>query len=335
MNPKISVIVPVYNTGELLRDTVDSILSQTFRDFELILIDDGSKDVCPAICDEYAKRDNRVVVIHQKNSGICGARNAGISVARGEYITFCDHDDLYMPEKLETEYRLAMETKADIVNVGSRTEFDNGKIELANSLSIRCLSRAEITRNLFVILDGHVACVWKNLYRRAAFKEHFMFDTKYTRGHEDINFNFLIMKNVQRFAATDAVLYRHIVRESLSTSAKIHIETIEGYVDSILNYHSLVKSFSVDLKKEQSGYSKILSQMIRSMCVYMLKVGLSYSKFKETLQPLRPILEFAAQLNIASNHTIPYKDRFFFATLERSERLAYALCKFFVMLKGT
>ena len=114
MNPKISVIVPVYNTGEILRDTLDSIINQSYKDFELILVDDGSKDESPLICDEYAKQDSRVRVIHKKNGGICDARNTGISVAKGEYITFSDHDDLYMQDKLQVQIDLAEKYNADI-----------------------------------------------------------------------------------------------------------------------------------------------------------------------------------------------------------------------------
>ena len=95
--PGISVIVPVYKVEKYLHECVDSILAQTFRDFELILVDDGSPDNCGAICDEYAAKDSRIRVIHQENQGLSGARNSGIDVARGEYITFVDADDSIEP----------------------------------------------------------------------------------------------------------------------------------------------------------------------------------------------------------------------------------------------
>ena len=101
MNPCISVIVPVYKVEEYLPECIDSILSQTFRDFELILVDDGSPDNCGRICDEYAARDARVRVIHQKNQGLAGARNAALDVAAGEYVTFIDSDDVVSGVYLE------------------------------------------------------------------------------------------------------------------------------------------------------------------------------------------------------------------------------------------
>lgn len=97
----ISVIVPVYNTESYLRRCVDSILAQTFTDFELILVDDGSPDDCPAICDAYAEKDRRVCVIHQDNQGAAAARNTGLDAASGKYITFCDSDDYVSPKWLE------------------------------------------------------------------------------------------------------------------------------------------------------------------------------------------------------------------------------------------
>lgn len=92
-SPKVSVIVPVYNADKYLRRCIDSILSQTFADFELLLVDDGSTDGSPAICDAYAARDSRVRVFHKPNGGVSSARNLGLDNARGEWITFCDADD--------------------------------------------------------------------------------------------------------------------------------------------------------------------------------------------------------------------------------------------------
>ena len=91
--PKISIIVPVYKVEKFLPKCIDSILSQTFTDFELILVDDGSPDNCGKICDEYAHKDDRVVVVHKLNEGVSIARNKGLDVAKGEYILFCDSDD--------------------------------------------------------------------------------------------------------------------------------------------------------------------------------------------------------------------------------------------------
>lgn len=100
-SPKISIIIPVYNVENYLQQCVDSVLAQTYQDFEVILVDDGSLDNCPRICDEYAQKDSRVHVIHQKNSGVSAARNIGIEHAKGEWITFVDSDDWICSDYLE------------------------------------------------------------------------------------------------------------------------------------------------------------------------------------------------------------------------------------------
>ena len=114
---ELSVIVPVYNADRYLHRCVDSILNQTYKDFELILVDDGSKDCCPQICDEYALKDSRVKVIHQENSGVSVARNNGIELCKGQFISFVDADDYIGPEMFK-ELVSGIQGKADIVMCG-------------------------------------------------------------------------------------------------------------------------------------------------------------------------------------------------------------------------
>ena len=125
--PKLSVIVPVYNTEKYLRECIDSILAQTFTDFELILVDDGSTDGSGAICDEYARKDERIQVIHQENGGITVARKSGVRVARGEYVTFVDSDDWVDQDIYRT--MLAQEP-ADIVICNMIRATNNGMFEI-------------------------------------------------------------------------------------------------------------------------------------------------------------------------------------------------------------
>ncbi len=112
--PGISIIVPVYKVEAYLRPCVDSILAQTFSDFDLILVDDGSPDNCGAICDEYATKESRVHVILQQNGGLSAARNAGIEAASGEYLTFVDSDDMIHPETMEKMLFILKETGAEL-----------------------------------------------------------------------------------------------------------------------------------------------------------------------------------------------------------------------------
>ena len=98
MNPKISIIVPIYNMEQYLERCVDSILSQTYKDFEVILVNDGSTDNSDIICDDYAKKDQRIKVIHKRNGGLSSARNAGIKLSKGQWLLFIDSDDCVKPD---------------------------------------------------------------------------------------------------------------------------------------------------------------------------------------------------------------------------------------------
>jgi glycosyltransferase involved in cell wall biosynthesis len=115
MNPIISIIIPVYKVEKYLHRCLDSILAQTFIDFECILVDDGSPDNCPAICDEYAKKNNRITVIHKENTGVAAARDSGLSKASAEFVMYVDSDDWLEPNALELLYKKQRETDADIV----------------------------------------------------------------------------------------------------------------------------------------------------------------------------------------------------------------------------
>lgn len=116
----ISVIVPVYNVEKYLKQCVDSIIAQTYADLEIILVDDGSTDSCPVICDEYAAKDARIRVLHKKNGGLSDARNMGLEVARGEFIGFVDSDDYIMPTMYEILYQACMDQEVLIAMCGRR-----------------------------------------------------------------------------------------------------------------------------------------------------------------------------------------------------------------------
>lgn len=118
MNPVISVIVPVYNVEKYLDRCIKSLINQTLKDIEIILVDDGSPDKCPALCDHYAASDNRIKVVHKENAGLGMARNSGLEVATGDYITFVDSDDFVELNMYERLYSVAISEQADVVISG-------------------------------------------------------------------------------------------------------------------------------------------------------------------------------------------------------------------------
>lgn len=126
--PKISVIVPVYNVENYLSRCVDSLLNQTLRDIEIILVDDGSPDKCPEMCDEYAKMDNRVHVIHKENGGLSSARNEGLKYIKGEYYMFVDSDDWIDTETCKVCYEEIIASESDCLMFSYTKEFGNHSI---------------------------------------------------------------------------------------------------------------------------------------------------------------------------------------------------------------
>lgn len=127
-----SVIVPVYKVEEYLPNCIESVLNQTFSDFELILVDDGSPDTCPQICEEYAKKDNRIKVVHKPNGGLASARRAGIKVAEGDYVFNLDSDDLIENDTLECAYKIISDTDCEMVSFSYRWVKDGHTISITN-----------------------------------------------------------------------------------------------------------------------------------------------------------------------------------------------------------
>lgn len=216
----VSVIMPVYNAEKYLRRAVDSVLGQSFQDFELLLVDDGSKDASPKICDEYARQDPRVKAIHQANGGISAARNKGLENAAGDYVTFIDNDDLFLPDLLRDNYRLAAEHAADLVKYGNRyvkhKHLSKANLEAIGSCkdeAVVVLDRSNF-RELYPKANEEdwLVYVWDGLFKRELLQAHgIKFDTAFKRGHEDRVFCMQIYQLIKKMVINPRVYYCHIV----------------------------------------------------------------------------------------------------------------------------
>lgn len=205
--PRISVIVPVYNVEPYIHQSVDSILAQTFTDFELILVDDGSPDNCPSICDEYVKKDNRVHVIHQENSGLSAARNAGLEIAKGDYVSFVDSDDMIHPQFLALLVD-AIQSKEYKIVACQLTCFDNGlEFEPIDKCPIACMSSEEACERLYDIdtYEGiSFITAWGKLYSRDLF-DHIRFPVG--RLNEDQFVTYKLIYAMEEIGLVKAPLY--------------------------------------------------------------------------------------------------------------------------------
>ena len=168
---KLSIVVPVYNVEQYLHQCIDSILHQTFQDFELILVDDGSPDDCPKICDEYAKNDSRIKVIHKTNGGLSSARNAGLQIARGEYISFIDSDDFLDPITYTHIFSIFNKENVDVVIFGRYEVYGKNYVlgERQNIYRVMDSAQAIALMNTS-ILGYYDVAAWDKVYKRELFK---------------------------------------------------------------------------------------------------------------------------------------------------------------------
>ena len=204
--PIVSIIVPVYNAEGFISRGIDSILAQSFKDFELILVDDGSKDGSGAICDEYAARDNRVRVIHQQNAGVSAARNAGLMTAQGEWVTFVDSDDLVTDCFLESLVNaVSLDDQIDLAYCGY------GIVESAISLKIYKSATYIGDNQIHDVLSQtnllYRCSPWAKLFRRSIIVDHSLcFDTNLSIS-EDRLFMYHYLVHVRGIATTSTIGY--------------------------------------------------------------------------------------------------------------------------------
>lgn len=214
----ISVIVPIYKVEPYLPSCLDSILSSTYRELEIILIDDGSPDNCPAICDEYAFRDPRIKVIHQDNQGLVVARNVGLSIATGDYVAFVDSDDVISPIMYEAMVSAMERTGADM----AACEYTNDVGKLSRQVcsitdNDRCLESFE--EQLAMLTNAHsvrdftwTGCyVWDKLYRRGNIKSEFQTQCIIC---EDLEFNWRYIHFCEKTVMIPQALYMYRINSS-------------------------------------------------------------------------------------------------------------------------
>ena len=207
---KISVVVPVYGVEPYLRRCLDSIVGQTYENLEILLVDDGSPDNCGAICDEYAAKDPRIVVIHQKNAGVSAARNAALETATGDWIGFADGDDWLEPDMYAYLIGLTEQYDADVVQCGFFfDESDQSEVRFAPA-------RAYMARRSGAGLswkDWHQLSYanWNKIYRTSVLRD-LRFDPSYSFG-EDLLFNVRVLQRTNRVCFGTYVGYHYIQRQ--------------------------------------------------------------------------------------------------------------------------
>jgi glycosyltransferase involved in cell wall biosynthesis len=221
--PTISVIVPVYNVEQYLRKCLDSILNQTFTDFELLLINDGSPDTSGQICDEYALKDSRIRVFHKENEGVSATREFGVINALGDYIQFIDSDDWIECNMFDEMYHTAIRTNADIVGCNFYAEYKKNRIYYNVFYS---------NKNSFfsAVVSGYWAVLWKILIKKNLFVENNIHFPPQLNGGED----YVVVVQLLFFAVIICCIpmpFYHY--DKYNSSSLMNLKTIENYMFQI------------------------------------------------------------------------------------------------------
>lgn len=260
---KFSIICPVYNAGNYLKAAIESVLYQNYMFWELILIDDGSTDGSGNLCDDYAKKDQRIRVIHGKNQGVSAARNAGIKLACGEWILFLDSDDYFEKNALHILNDSMLEEETDMiifnhyVNVEDRS-YKHTIESVKNFKYNRNFIESRILPGMLNICDWKkekqinvLPFVWNKAYKREVLKEHEIMFYEELRIWEDKIFWLLYMKNIKNILFVDCALYHYVQAKKERLSGKYVPEIFQNVVTIFI----IMKENFEDLYDMDSYYS--------------------------------------------------------------------------------
>lgn len=270
----ISLIIPVYKVEKYLEKCIQSVINQTYENLQIILVDDGSPDNCGKICDEYAKKDHRIEVIHKSNGGLSDARNKGLEIAKGEYIGFVDSDDYIEADMYEVLYNLLKQYNAD-VSICNFYTVSQGKISIKNADNgINEYNRIEILKE--ILLDKNIqSYAWNKLYKKELFDE-----IKYPIGkkYEDIGTTFYLLEKCNKVVVTGKSEYYYINRQD-SIVNNVTESTITDYIELIMQRYDYIEKNIKELSSYNKDYLKRILKTAEKDIKSLNEVG-DYTKKK-------------------------------------------------------
>ncbi len=309
----ISVIVPVYNVEKYLVRCVDSIIRQTYSNLEIILIDDGSTDNSGNLCDGLSKNDSRIKVIHQANSGLSCARNAGLEIYTGDYVCFIDSDDYIHPDYISYMYELCISTgcKMAFCNSISPSE-DNPFTELDRNIVPRTFDRLELLNDFYGPMHGNITVAWNKLIHRSIvgniiFEPHIL--------HEDEATTFKFIYAAGKIVYTDNVLYYYYSRPESITGKTFSAKNL----DILIGYERRLKFYKehgeTDLYKREYSY-------------YLSALLINYYKVYKNIDDNKTLLE-----DIHTKYKVLYKHADS-GIITGTRKILLSICIHFPLLYG-
>ena len=292
---KVSVVVPVYNAEKFIEETAEMLLKQTFSDIEIIFVNDGSTDSSGEICDRISKQDKRVRVLHLKNSGVCAARNAGVKAAQGEYITFCDSDDIISENLIEVLYKIATENGCDMAAVKYSTVFPDGKVKNAESTGAvtKYENNSEAVKAFFEN-KIYSAVYTKLVSRELASKISFETGRKI---NEDRMYVFDALRNAKSVCCKDECLYQYIRRDVSSSNGSFQKKHFDCVYFAKKMEEITKKDFPKILSYAKSNSMHTYFDMLKMMCIYNAE-----KEYKE---------EFDEYVKILRNQKLAFAKKYF------------------------
>lgn len=302
-SPLISIIVPVYNVEKYLDRCVESIVSQTYKNLEIILVDDGSPDNCPALCEEWAEKDRRIKVIHKKNGGVSSARNAGVEGAKGDYIAFVDSDDYIEQGAYEFMINSAVKDDSDILvcsYFADNTDDENTDNALWDVPQSDALSKIACG-------DYKYGVLWNKLYKKSVAENIMMPDLVCC---EDLVYNYFAFKNAKKIKESNAKYYHYMSNDE----STVHVSFGIGAFDA-------VKSKEIILKNEQgTSLEKYAVKGLINSCFVVLSGVIQSGNCFDKYDFLRDII-LSYKKEIFNSNLYSNKERIKVFVLQISKKL--------------
>lgn len=311
--PKLSIVVPMYNVEKYVGRCLDSLLSQTFEDIEIIAVDDGSPDSCGAIAEEYAKKDPRIKVFHCENGGLGPARNTGIAHAAGEYIGFVDSDDWVDERMFDNLYRVAAEQDADIVRGGCEI-WTNGKVAASkpHPLAGRTLQGYDEIEPCRLLLYGRLPDdpepkpwpveVWTSIYRRELVQGSGVLFREVLS--EDTFFNINVCKLAKRIAYTNECGYRYRKDRQSSITNSFNPGTIDRYIGFARQLFAEAEHENCAQEARLRCARKVID-LARTLAFQVVKSDFSTTQKCRVLEEFTSSEEFASHCRDYPTHGLP------------------------------
>jgi glycosyltransferase involved in cell wall biosynthesis len=315
--PKVSIIVPIYNVERYLRNCIESIMAQSLKDIEIILVNDGSIDNCGKICNEYVKNDKRINVIHKQNGGLSDARNAGIKFAKGDFIGFVDGDDSIDQNMYEVLYNLCIDQNTDISTCLIKSDNINLKNDFLVESNVKVLDSKNAIHELYEgTLSGFSAC--NKLYKKEIF-ENILFPIG--RVYEDAAVMYLLYDRAKKITFINYPLYNYTPRELSITRSGFSVKRFDVVSNYYETYDFMEKNYPEMCEKLNFIYFQTLKNMIADII-----------REKNLVDDLNFILRVSKQLRkinkkILSNNILSIREKLFAQIMAWCPKVGYYFCE--------